>query len=124
MTQFGERELDVMTVLWRRGASTVAEVRDALDVRLAYTTVLTILRNLEAKGFVRHEQEGRAHRYAPLVAQHDATESALGRMIDKMFGGSPEQLLTHLVSGDALNEAELRRLHELLSRRLGEGGKP
>jgi BlaI family transcriptional regulator, penicillinase repressor len=123
MTQFGERELDVMAVLWKRGASTVAEVRDVLDVRLAYTTVLTILRNLEAKGFVRHEQEGRAHRYAPLVAQNEATASALGRMIDKMFGGSPEQLLTHLVSGGALNEAELRRLHELLSRRLGEGGQ-
>src|ERR1044071_336772 len=64
----GERELDVMGVLWGMGSGTVAEVRDRLPASLAYTTVLTILRNLEAKGFVRHDAEGKAHRYLPLVA--------------------------------------------------------
>ena len=68
----GDRELDVMTTLWRQGSGTVAEVQAALDTRLAYTTVLTILRNLEAKGFLRHETEGRAHRWFPRVKQRAA----------------------------------------------------
>jgi BlaI family transcriptional regulator, penicillinase repressor len=61
----GDRELDVMGVLWDLGSGTVAEVRDKLPADLAYTTVLTILRNLEAKGFVHHVAEGKAHRYLP-----------------------------------------------------------
>ena len=71
-SEFGDRELDVMGVLWETGSATVAEVRDRLPADLAYTTVLTILRNLEAKGFVRHEGEGKAHRYFPLVARQTA----------------------------------------------------
>ena len=67
MVQFTDRELDVMTVLWERGPSTVAEVQAALADRLAYTTVLTILRLLEEKGHVGHAEEGRAHRFHPLV---------------------------------------------------------
>lgn len=58
----GERELDVMGVVWELGSATATEVRDQLPVKLAYTTVLTILRNLEEKGFLTHEPEGRAHR--------------------------------------------------------------
>src|SRR5919109_1983751 len=86
----GERELDVMGVLWDIGSGTVAEVRAHLDVKLAYTTVLTILRNLEAKGFVRHETEGKAHRYLPRVAQQTARRSAVAKLVDKLFAGSPE----------------------------------
>ena len=65
----GDRELDVMAVLWQSGSGTVTEVRDQLDTPLAYTTVLTMLRNLEAKKFVRREEEGRGHRYFPKVQQ-------------------------------------------------------
>src|SRR5262245_49833892 len=64
---FTDRELDVMAVLWERGSGTVAEVRERLPDELAYTTVLTILRILQEKGYVRHEGEGRAHRFYPLV---------------------------------------------------------
>jgi BlaI family transcriptional regulator, penicillinase repressor len=71
-TTLGDRELDVMTTLWRTGSGTVAEVQAALGTRLAYTTVLTILRNLEAKGFLRREEEGRGHRYFPRVKQRAA----------------------------------------------------
>ena len=116
----GERELDVMAVLWETGSASVAEVRDQLPVPLAYTTVLTILRNLEAKGLVRHTEEGRAHRYHPRVARQAARRSALARVIDKLFNGSPELLLTHLVDDHALSEGELRRLRRLLKRRLDD----
>src|SRR5262245_65423174 len=87
----GDRELDVMGVLWDLGSGTVAEVRERLPVDLAYTTVLTILRNLEAKEFVTHTAEGTAHRYVPRVARRTASRSALTRRDDKPFHGSPEQ---------------------------------
>ena len=74
----GDRELDVMAVLWEVGDGTVAEVREKLPADLAYTTVLTILRKLEAKGLVRHKVEGKAHRYYPRVAQKNARRSVLG----------------------------------------------
>lgn len=121
---FGDRELDVMGVLWEQGTGTVAEVRERLNASLAYTTVLTILRNLEAKGFLRHEEVGKAHRYFPLVDREEASRSAVSRLIDKLFGGSAEMLITHLVGGQPLGEDELRRLQVLVEDRLGDGGKP
>jgi predicted transcriptional regulator len=115
---FTDRELDVMAVLWRRGSGTVSEVRDDLDDDLAYTTVLTILRTLEDKGFVTHVAEGKAHRYLPTVTQNVAGKSALSRVFDKIFGGSSELLLTQLVSDRNVDPAELRRLRKLLDDRL------
>jgi BlaI family penicillinase repressor len=106
----GDRELDVMAVLWEIGSGTVGEVRERLDAQLAYTTVLTILRNLEAKDFVSHEEEGRAHRYFPRLGQRAAQRSALARLVDTLFQGSPEQLLARLVDDRALSADELRRL--------------
>ncbi|MDF1505910.1 BlaI/MecI/CopY family transcriptional regulator [Roseisolibacter sp. H3M3-2] len=111
---FGERELDVMGVLWELGSGTVAEVREALPAPLAYTTVLTILRNLEQKGVVRHEGEGKAHRYFPLVARAQARRSALSRLVDKLFHGSPEALIAQLVHDRALDPAEVERLSRAL----------
>ncbi|MQA90750.1 MAG: BlaI/MecI/CopY family transcriptional regulator [Gemmatimonas sp.] len=118
---FTDRELDVMAVLWDRGSATVAEVREALTDTLAYTTVLTILRILHDKGYVRHEEEGRAHRYYPRVERQAAGESALRRLTKKLFKGSPELLLTQLVSDRGLSDDEMRRMRELLDERLGEG---
>ena len=115
---FTERELDVMTVLWSRGPSTVAEVREALADELAYTTVLTVLRTLEEKGHVDHTGEGRAHRYRPRVAREVAGRSALRRMLGTVFGGSPEALLTQLVADRDLSPEALRRLRALLDERL------
>ena len=121
--EFGERELDVMGVLWETGSATVAEVRDRLPADLAYTTVLTILRNLEAKGFVRHEGEGKAHRYFPKGARKAAGTSAVARLIDKMFGGSPAMLVSHLVSDHPLSAEELRALHAALGERLDQAAE-
>ena len=119
---FTDRELDLMTVLWERGPSTVAEVRDALEDDLAYTTVLTLLRVLEEKGRVGHTEEGRAHRYHPLVERHAAGSSALRRLTRKLFRGSPELLLTQLVEDRGLTGDELRRMRQLLDERLKEEG--
>lgn len=120
--RFTARELDIMTVLWERGPSTVAEVQETLSDELAYTTVLTLLRVLEEKGHVTHTTEGRAHRYAPLVERQAAGRSALQRIRESLFGGSPELLLTRLVEDTDLTEDELRRMRDLLQRRLEGGG--
>lgn len=117
---FTARELDVMNALWDGGPSTVAEVRKALTDDLAYTTVLTILRILEEKGYVAHDPEGRAHRYRPLVERRAAGDSALKRLTRRLFGGSPELVLTRLVESDDLTDEDLRRMRDLLERRLGE----
>jgi BlaI family transcriptional regulator, penicillinase repressor len=118
----GDRELDVMGVLWEIGDGTVAEVRDRIDADLAYTTVLTILRKLEAKGLVRHTVEGKAHRYIPRVAQKNARRTVLGRLIDKLFDGSPEQLLAHLVDDHNLSPAAVKRMRQQLATTRKKGG--
>ena len=117
---FTDRELDVMSVLWDIGPATVADVRERIADELAYTTVLTVLRTLEQKGYVGHTGEGRAHRYRPLVKRAAAGRSALRRLVDKVFDGSPELLLTQLVSDRNLGDEELRRLRKLLADRLRE----
>ena len=116
-----EREMELMEVLWERGAATAAEVREAIPDELAYNTVLTILRRLEQKGYIGHTEEGRAHRYHPLVEREQARRSALQRMLDRVFDGSPELLLTQLVSQRKLSENEVRRLRQLLRDQLPKG---
>ena len=117
--QFTGRELDIMKVLWARGPSTVAEVRDALEDDLAHTTVLTMLKVMEGKGFVSRRPEGRAHLYAAEVEREVAGESALTRLTERLFGGSPEELFMHLVDS-GLSDEELRRMRDLLDERLGD----
>jgi BlaI family transcriptional regulator, penicillinase repressor len=121
-TNFTRRELDVMSILWRRGSGTVAEVREELADTLAYTSVLWVLQTLAQKGAVRHEREGRAYRYFPTVGQHEAGTSGISRLIEKVFHGSAEMLLARLVAERDLSESELRRMREMLDRRLEEAG--
>lgn len=110
----GERELDVMAVLWRGTPSTVAEVREAIAAPLAYNTVLTILRNLEAKAFVKHEAEGRVFRYSPAVSEDLVRGSAVARLVRKFFGGSPLGVVAHLVEHEKLSASEIRHLQALI----------
>jgi predicted transcriptional regulator len=115
---FTERELDVMAVLWARGSGTVGEVRDALPDDFARTTVLTVLRTLEEKGYVSHTAEGKAHRYHPAVSPDAAGQSALRRILDTMFFGAPERLLAQLVSDRRIDHRKLRQLRAVLDQRL------
>lgn len=120
----GKREHDLMEVLWERGPSTVAEVRAAVGDDLAYTTVLTILRNLEAKGAVSRWGEGRAHRYFAVVAREAAREGALQRLIDRFFAGSHEGLLTHLVDAKKLSPDQLAELRARIDAHREPEGTP
>ena len=117
---FPPRELEVMSILWRLGSATVAEVRDALEEELAYTSVLSALQTLEEKGYVRHEAEGRAYRYFATVEAARAGGSALTRIKDAIFHGSAERMFAQLVSDRALGREELERMRSLLAERLEE----
>jgi predicted transcriptional regulator len=119
--QFTDREADVMQVLWDKGPSLVAEVRAALSDELAYTTVLTILRTLEGKNYVGHEEEGRGHRYFAKVKQQAAQQSALQHLTQKLFKGSTELLFTRLVSDEKLSAEQLEKLRRLLTQKSEEG---
>src|SRR3954462_11913660 len=109
-----DREADVMRVLWEHGASVVNEGKEKLGDELAYTTVLTILRTLEQKGYVKHEEEGRVHRYFAAVKEDAARKSALQHLTGKLFKGSAELLFTHLVADRKLSKDQIQRMRDLL----------
>ena len=112
-----QRELDIMSVLWELGDATVTEVRDRVDPDLAYTSISSMIRTLELKGFVSHRRgEGKTHVYFPAIDPETAGESALGRLLNKVYGGSPIKLLAHLMEQNRLSEKELARMRDLLKR--------
>jgi predicted transcriptional regulator len=118
-----DREADIMRVLWDHGPSVVNEVKEKLADDLAYTTVLTILRTLEQKGYVKHEEEGRVHRYSAAVKETAARKSALQHLTSKLFKGSAELLFTHLVSDQKLSKDQIERMRALLSEKPAGGKK-
>lgn len=109
-----------MSVVWERGSATVSEVLEGIPDRLAYSTVLTVFRTLEAKGHVRHEQDGKAFRYHPLIGPDTVAQSTLSRLLNKVYQGSRELLVTQLVTDESLSAEELRRIRDQLDRRLEE----
>jgi BlaI family penicillinase repressor len=112
-----QRELDIMSVLWDLGEATVTEVRDRVDPDLAYTSISSMIRTLEIKGYVSHRRgEGKTHVYFPAIEPEAAGKSALGRVLDKIYGGSPIKLLAHLVDQRRLSDKELARMRALLKR--------
>jgi predicted transcriptional regulator len=115
---FTERELDIMAVLWRHGPSTVAEVRGLLADYVSHNTVAMMLTILENKGHVDHVDEGRAFRYRAIVDREEAGTSAFSRLVDTVFGGSAEALLTHFVRDRRLSKAELERIRSVLDEQI------
>jgi predicted transcriptional regulator len=115
-----DREADIMQVLWEHGPSLVTDVRERLSDKLAYTTVLTVLRTLETKGYVSHDEEGRGHRYFASVKQQTARKNALQHLTNKLFKGSTELLFSHLVSDQKLSPEQISRMRKLLSERSGK----
>ena len=117
---FTRRELDVMSVLWELGSATVADVRDRLHDDLSYSTVMTVLRTLEFKAHIRHGVEGKAHRFVPVTQRDEAGESALRRVVDKVYHGSRELVVTRLLADEDVSPEELRRIREHLDSRIKE----
>lgn len=117
-----EGELRLMNVLWRKGLATVGDVTASLtdDPPLAYSTVLTTLRILEDKGYLRHTKKGRAFLYEPVIAQEEASCSALRYLINRFFGGSRELLIVNLLKQESISRAEFRRIKKMITESEGE----
>ena len=110
-------ELEMMNVIWRIGPCSVLQIVEQLrpERELAYTSVSTIVRILEQKGYVKHEEEGRVHRYFAAVKEDAARKSALQHLTGKLFKGSAELLFTHLVADRKLSKVQIERMRELLA---------
>ncbi|MFZ3340540.1 MAG: BlaI/MecI/CopY family transcriptional regulator [Terriglobales bacterium] len=113
-----EAELRVMKVLWERGSGTVQQVLDSMEEKpaLAYNSVLTTIRVLERKGYLEHIKDGRAHVYAPLVRQQEATRSEVRRLASRFFGNSHEDLVLNILEDRGMEREELARLRKMLDR--------
>jgi len=111
-----EAELRLMEVLWERGESTVNDVVDALPPGspLAYSSVLTTLRILDQKGYVRHQKRGRAFLYSPVIAREEAQRSAVRFVMSRFFENSPEMLVLNVLENDDLSPEELKRLRQMI----------
>ena len=113
---FTGRELDVMAALWRLGPSTVAEVRAAISDPLAYTTVLTVLRTLDAKGLVGHKAAARAHRFHARVTREVAAAAALRQVVGRLFDGSAVDCATALAALPGVTAGDVKRIRKRLKR--------
>lgn len=113
-----EAELRIMNVLWEKGSGTVHEVLETLpgDPPLAYNSVLTIIRILETKGYVKHVKDKRAHVYIPKVDRDDARRFEVSHLVSRFFGNSHEQLLLNILEEQSIDAEEVARLRQLLER--------
>ena len=112
-----QAELRLMKILWDRGELTVAEMVATMpdDEALAYTSVLTTIRILEAKGYVRHRPEGRAFLYKSCMDEAEASRSEVRHVLQRFFGNSRERLLLSLLGDDEISPDELKRLKEAIA---------
>jgi predicted transcriptional regulator len=113
-----QAELRIMDVLWLKGSGTVQSILDSLSQKpaLAYNSVLTTIRVLERKGYVKHSKDGRAHVYSPQVAREEASRSEIRHLVGRFFKNSHEQLVLNILEDRGMKAAELNRLREMLER--------
>ena len=111
-----EAELRIMNVLWPRGSGTVQQVLEALQdkTELAYNSVLTTIRVLEKKGYVKHVKDGRAHVYVAVIERQEASRSEIRHLVNRFFKDSHEQLVLNILEDRGLDPEELKRLRQML----------
>ena len=119
------RERQIMDILYRRGRATANEVMDDLSGEPSYSTVRTQLRVLEAKGHVRHDEEGLRYVYTPAVPKHTVRKSALKHLVETFFDGSTEKVVSALLGGEGarISDEELERIAELVAKAKKEGSR-
>ena len=122
-----EAELRIMNVLWGKGSGTVQQVLDSIDERpvLAYNSVLTTIRVLERKGYLKHLKDGRAHVYTPLVGRKEATRSEIRHLVSRFFANSHEELVLNILEDQGIEAEEVTRMREMLVQKdaIGKVGK-
>jgi BlaI family penicillinase repressor len=114
--RLGRLEMQIMNVVWEKGKATVHDVKDALGKgrKPAYSTILTMMRKIEAKGYLEHDVDNRTYVYRPTISQNLARRSILGDILDRLFEGSPTLLLNSLVEQNQVSKEELDQLVKLI----------
>ena len=116
--RLGDLQLKIMRVLWQLGQASVAEVHEQLSGdRLAYTTVATMLRKMEDRGLVQHDEEQRRFIYQAAVSENDVTSSMADDFLERLFGGSLASAMNHLLETREVSREELVELERLIKRR-------
>ncbi len=117
--RLGRLELQIMNVVWEKGKATVHDVKDVLGQgrKPAYSTILTMMRKLEAKGYLEHDVDDRTYIYRPVVSQKVVRHGILGDILERLFEGSPSLLLNSLVEQKHINEKEFRKIQKLIKER-------
>ena len=116
--RLGDLQLRIMRIVWQRGEATVAEVMEGLGrSQLAYSTVATMLRKMEARGLVRHRVEGRTFIYTALVAEEQVSRKMTDHLLERLFQGSLAGMVSHLLSTREVSEAELAELERMIAER-------
>lgn len=110
--------MEILHHVWELGSATVADVREriAKERPIAYTTVMTVMRNLAEKGYLSFEKDGNTYVYAPLRSAGDVQRSLLRDLVSKVFGGSPTALVQTLVSDERLSDEDIDRIRTLIDR--------
>jgi BlaI family transcriptional regulator, penicillinase repressor len=111
-TMLTNAEHRIMEVIWARGSATVADVVQALKGKDAYTTILTLIRILRAKGYLTRRKEGRAHVFTPAVDRDTVARKAAHQLLSKFFAGSPSELVLSFLRDEELTAEELDQIKE------------
>ncbi len=108
-------ETEILRLVWQVGNATVQEVCDKLPARrkIAYATVQTLLRRLEAKGYLKHDIRGKAHVFSPAVKRESVIKRSVGDFLDRLFGGDPIPLMQYLAEHGKIGAEDIERLKEL-----------
>jgi predicted transcriptional regulator len=117
--RLGRLELQIMSVVWERGKATVHDVKDAISTgrKPAYSTILTMMRKLEAKGYLKHEVRERTYVYQAAVCREAVEHGLVGDLVERLFGGSASLLVSSLVEQNRVSEKELREIQKLIEKR-------
>jgi predicted transcriptional regulator len=123
--KLSDLQLDILRVLWSREQASTGEVHQALASSrdLAYTTVATLLKRLEQKGAIGHQQNGRQYVYFPIVKESEVRSGMVINLLDRLFRGDPAALVNHLLGDDRLDPDDLKRIESLISERGDDDGK-
>jgi predicted transcriptional regulator len=117
--KLGRVELQIMNVVWEKGTATVSDVKEALSRgrKPAYSTILTMMRKLEVKGYLEHEVQERTYVYRATISKEAVRHSIVGDVLDRLFEGSPSLLFNSLVEQNRISEKELRQIKKLIRER-------
>jgi len=115
--RLGKFELQIMKMIWSNGKASVRDVWERFypESKLAYTTIATLMRKLEEKGFLRHEEVDRTYIYYPLISQNGVSQGMLKDIVDSFFSGSTADLVNMLIQNESLDEKELEKIQQMIN---------